>query len=119
MLISETAATRARSLSAVAAGLSGVIAFTLYFALHDGGWMVFLPVVVSAAATIWPTRAVVGIAMLVTSAIVVIGIEGSGVLFGASAAVLMLALNSLQTAATQVREIVRRVGKRRLVTAPQ
>jgi len=119
MLISENAAARARTLSAVAAGLSGVVGFTLYFVLHDGGWMVFLPVIAAAAATMWPTRVVVGIAMLVTSAILVIAIEGSGVLFGASAAVLMLALNSLQTAATQVREIMRRVGKRRLVAAPQ
>lgn len=116
MLISETARTRARSLSAISLALSSAIAVTLYFLLHDGGLLVFVPVIASAAATMWPTRVVVGAAMVVTSLIVIMGIQGSGVLFGASAAVLMLALNSLQTAATQVREIVRRVGKRRLAT---
>ena len=105
MLISETASRRARSLSAIGAALSAAIAVTLYFGLHDGGWMVFVPLVVATAATIWPTRVVVAIAMIVTSVIVVLGVQESGILFGATAALLMLALNSLQTAATQVRHL--------------
>jgi hypothetical protein len=49
--------------------------------------------------------------MLITSAIVIVGMEDSGVLFGASAVSLMLALNNLQSAATKVRPGLRRAQR--------
>jgi hypothetical protein len=108
MLLSETAKTRARSLSAVAAGLSAAVAAVAYFGFDDGSWQLVLPIVASIASTIWPTRLVVATAMTATAAVVVMGMDDSGVLFGATVAILMLALNSLQTAATRVRKNFRR-----------
>ena len=108
MLLSETAKTRARSLSAVAAALSAAVAAMAYFGFDDGSWQLVVPIVFPLAATIWPTRIVVGAAMTATAAVVVMGLDGSGVLFGATLAILMLALNSLQTAATRVRRSFRR-----------
>jgi hypothetical protein len=71
--------------------------------LGDGTWDLIVPVVACVAAAVWPTRLVVATAMIATAVIVVMGLEGSGVLFGASVAALMLALNNLQSAATRVR----------------
>lgn len=105
MLLTDTAKARARSLSAISAGLSVAIALMVTFGMNDGDWMLIVPVVASIAATAWPTRLVVAVAMTVTGAVVVLGMDGSGVLFGASAAILMLALNSLQSAATRVRPV--------------
>ena len=87
---------------AVAAGLSVAVALAA-FGLNDWSWPVGVPVVAAAVATVWPTRMVVAIAMLATAIIVVVGRDGAGVLFGASVAALMLALNHLQPAATPVR----------------
>ena len=103
MLISHTAKTRARSLSAIAAGLSTAVAVAAYFGLNDGGWTLLVPVLAGAAATIWTNRNVVAVSMVATAAIVFMGLESTGVLFGASLASLMLALNNLQAAATQLR----------------
>jgi hypothetical protein len=103
MLVSETARRRARSLSAIAAGLSTAVTLTAWFGLKDGGWLLIIPVIAGIAATIWSTRVVVAIAMLATAAIVVLELDGTGVLFAASVAALMLALNNLQSAATQIR----------------
>lgn len=108
MLLSDSARVRAQSLSAIAAGLSILLAAAVYFGLREGGWPLLIPIVVSIAATVWPTRLVVAIAMLATAAIVILGTEGYGILFGASAVALMLALNNLQSAATQLRRSPRR-----------
>ena len=107
MLLSATARTRARVLSAVAAALSAAVAAMAYFGFNDGSWQLFLPIVAPLLATIWPTRIVVATAMVATAAVVVMGLNDSGVLFGASLAILMLALNSLQDAATRVRRGLR------------
>lgn len=103
MLLSETSKARARALSAVAAGMSVAIALTAYFGLNDGGWTLLPPVVAAIAATAWPTRTVVATALLATAAVVVMGLDDTGVLFGGSAAALMLALNHLQDAATRLK----------------
>jgi hypothetical protein len=103
MQISDTARVRARSLSAIAAGLSAVIALAAWFGLNERGWELVLPVLASVVAAIWPTRIIVATSMIATAAIVVLGLESAGVLFGASVAALMLALNNLQEAATRVR----------------
>jgi hypothetical protein len=103
MLISETARSRARSLSAIAAGLSTAVALAAFFALNDGSWLLLAPVVAAVAATIWTNRIAVASAMIITAAIVVLELDGTGVLFGASLAALMLALNNLQSAATRIR----------------
>jgi hypothetical protein len=108
MLLTETARTRARSLSAVAAGLSAAVAAIAYFGFNDGSWQLVLPIVASVAAAIWPTRIIVATAMTATAAVVVMGMDDSGVLFGATVAILMLALNSLQEAATRVRRNFRK-----------
>jgi hypothetical protein len=108
MLLTDSARIRARSLSAIGAALSVLVASAAYFGMNDGGWTLLVPVVACTAAAMWPTRIVVGTAMLATAAVVVLGIENSGVLFGASAVTLMLALNSLQSAATRVRRPPRR-----------
>lgn len=103
MLFADTATRRARSLSAIAAGLSAVVAGAVYFGMHDGGWLLIVPVLAATAATIWTNRNVVATAMVATAAIVFLGLDSTGVLFGASLAALMLALNNLQSAATQLR----------------
>ena len=93
---------RARSLSAVATALSVAVVLAVFFGMNDRNWMLIVPVLAGAASTIWPVRTVVAIAMLVTAAVVVLGRDGSGVLFGASVVALMLALNNLQAAATRI-----------------
>ena len=103
MLLVNTAQARARSLSAVAAGLSTAVSLSVYFGLNEGGWSLLVPVLAGAAATVWPNRNVVATAMVATGAVVFLGLESTGVLFGASLAALMLALNNLQSAATRVR----------------
>jgi hypothetical protein len=103
VLISATSRARARWLSSIALGLAVMVAMAARFGLNDGGWSLLVPVVACAAATAWPTRIVVAIAMLASAAVVVLGLDGSGVLFAASVAGLMLALNNLQAAATQIR----------------
>jgi hypothetical protein len=107
MLLTDSAKARARSLSAIAAGLAVAVAGLAWFGFDDGGWLLLVPVLATVAATIWPTRIVVGAAMIITAIIVVLGMDGSGVLFGASDAALMLAINSLQSAATRVRRRAR------------
>jgi hypothetical protein len=104
MLLSETARTRARSLSGIAAALALAVAAAARFLTNDGTWELILPVLACLAATIWPTRLVVAVAMIATAAVVVMGLENTGVLFGASVTALMLALNNLQSAATRVRK---------------
>jgi hypothetical protein len=108
MRLTDTARTRARSLCAVAAGVSALVAALAYFGFDDGSWQLVLPIAASLFATIWPTRIVVATAMIATAAVVVMGMDDSGVLFGATVAILMLALNSLQEAATRVRKSLRR-----------
>jgi hypothetical protein len=103
MLLTETAKLRAKALSGVAMGLAATVALVARFGLNDGGWMLIVPVIAAGAATIWPTRIVVALAMVVTATVVVLGLDNTGVLFGASVAALMLALNHLQSAATTVR----------------
>ncbi|HET9426421.1 MAG TPA: hypothetical protein VFO55_13710 [Gemmatimonadaceae bacterium] len=107
MLLTDTARSRARALSAIGAVLSVTLAVALWFGMNDHSWSLLVPVVATIAATVQPTRIVVAVAMLATTAIVVLGIDGSGVLFGASVGLLMLALNNLQAAATHVRPRVR------------
>jgi hypothetical protein len=103
MLLTDTSKERARLLGGVATGLSAAVALAAYFGLNDGGLTLILPVIACAAATAWPTRIVVGTAMTATAAVVVLGLEDTGVLFGASVAALMLSLNNLQSAATRIR----------------
>ena len=103
MLLSDTAASRARTLSAIAASLAVTVAAAAYFGMHDGGWSLLVPVLAAAAATLWPNRNVVATAMVITAAVVYLGFESTGVLFAATLAALMLALNNLQSAATQLR----------------
>lgn len=107
MLLSDTARSRARALSAIGAVLSVTLAVALWFGMDDRTWSLLVPVLATVAATVWPSRIVVAIAMLATTAIVVLGIDGSGVLFAASVGLLMLALNNLQSAATRVRTGIR------------
>jgi hypothetical protein len=102
MLISENARARARSLSAIGAAIALAMALAAYFGLGDKHWTLIVPVLACAAAAAWPTRIVVTIGMLATAAVVALGLDGSGVLFGGSAVTLMLALNNLQSAATHV-----------------
>ena len=109
-LLSDTTRTRARSLSAVSAGLSAAVCLAVYFGIGDHDSTLILPVLASMVAVLWPTRLVVTIAMLVTAAIFVLGFEDSGGLFGASVAVLMLALNTLQATATRIRRRPRRAA---------
>lgn len=111
MLLSETARRRARILCAIGAGLAIFVASLAWFGFDDGSWTLVVPVVVTIVAAIWPTRLVVAGAMLITSAVVIVGMEDSGVLFGASAVALMLALNNLQSAATKVRPGFRRTQR--------
>ena len=103
MLLSDAARSRARALSAIAAALSVIVTVLAFFILDDHNWMIFIPAVASIAAAVWPTRVVVAVAMLVVAAIVALGLDGTGVLFGGSVVALMLALNNLQSAATRVR----------------
>ena len=92
----------------LATALSTAVAAAAWLGMNDGSWSLAVPVVDSAAAALRPTRVVVAIAMIVTAAVVVLGIDGSGVLFGASVVSLMLALNHLPSAATHVRRSTRR-----------
>jgi hypothetical protein len=109
-LLTDTTKTRARSLSGVSAGLSAAIFLAVYFGIGDHDTTLILPVLASMVAVLWPTRIVVGVAMLVTAAVFVLGFEDSGVLFGASVAMLMLALNTLQATATRIRRRPRRAS---------
>jgi hypothetical protein len=90
-------------LSGAAAAFSVAVAAVVFFGIGEGDWLLLVPVVACAAAALWPTRLVVAVAMFATAAVVVLDINGSGVLFGASVTALMLALNNLQAAATRVR----------------
>jgi hypothetical protein len=101
--LSNTAKDRARSMSAVAAGLSIAVALLARFGFGDPSWMVVVPILASVAAIAMPTRLVVAIAMIATAAALVIELDDSGPLFGATLVALMLALNHLQDAATQIR----------------
>lgn len=107
MLLSDTARERARMLSAVAAGLAALVASAAWFGMDDHDWILIVPVLASVAAAVRPTRLIVATALLVTATVLVLGLEGSGVLFGATTAALMLALNNLQSAATRVRRFGR------------
>lgn len=108
MLLTDSARSRAQALSILATALSTAVAVAAWLGMNDGSWSLGVPVIASAAAALRPTRVVVAIAMVVTAAVVVLGIDGSGVLFGASVVSLMLALNHLQSAATHVRRSTRR-----------
>src|SRR4051812_43608186 len=101
-LLSDTTKTRARSLSAISFGLAAACALAVYFGMNDHDTTVAVPVLASVAAMLWPNRIVVTVAMLATAAVVVLGFDDTGALFGASVAVLMLALNTLQATATRV-----------------
>jgi hypothetical protein len=107
-LLTDTTKTRARSLSAVSAGLSAAVFLAVYIGMGDHDSTLILPVLASMVATLWPNRIAVAIAMIVTAGVFVAGFEDSGVLFGASLAVLMLALNTLQATATRIRRRPRR-----------
>lgn len=108
VLLSDSARSHARALSAVATALSVVLALAVWLGMNDRSWTSAVPVIAALAATAWPTRVVVAIAMVASAAVVVQGINGSGVLFGATVVLLMLALNNLQAAATQIRRNLRR-----------
>jgi hypothetical protein len=95
----------------VAASLAVTVAAAARFGLDDNSWLLVIPVLASIAAAVLPTRLVVGMAMLVTAATLVLELDDSGPLFGATLVSLILALNHLQGAATQIR-------RRRPVPAP-
>ncbi len=69
----EVTRPRARILTGAACFLAFTIAILVRVGLNDGGWPLFVPGLASAAAVLWPTRAVIGIAVACTAAIVVRG----------------------------------------------
>jgi len=101
--INSDARYRARAMSIVAASLAVVVALAAQLGLNDGGWTLIVPILAAAAAARWPTANIVAVAMVATAGVVLMGLDNSNILFASSLAALMLALNHLQSAATQIR----------------
>ncbi len=100
--LSGTRVQRVRRLGGIAFALAILIALAVRIGLNDGGWPLFVPAVGSAGVVVWPSRPAVIIAIVVTTAILILGSMTVGILYGFPLVPLIFALATFRTDADQV-----------------
>jgi hypothetical protein len=100
--LSHTRVQRVRRLGGFAFVLATLIALAIRIGLNDGGWPLFVPVVGAAGVIVWPSRPAVIVAIVATTAILILGSMTVGILYGFPLVPLIFALAAFRTDAYQL-----------------
>ena len=99
--LSQTKVQRVRLLGGLAFAIAISIALVVRIGLNDGGWPLFIPALGAAGVVVWPSRPMVIVAIVVTAAILVLGLMTVGILYGFVLTPLILALAAFRVDANQ------------------
>ena len=92
---------RVRLLGGLAFAIAISIALLVRIGLNDGGWPLFIPALGAAGVVVWPSRPMVIVAIVVTAAILVLGLMTLGILYGFALTPLIFALAAFRPDADQ------------------
>ena len=90
--LSQTRMRRVRVLGGLAFAIAISIALLVRIGLNDGGWPLFIPALGAAGVVVWPLRLMVIAAIVVTAAMLVLGLMTVGILYGFALTPLIFAL---------------------------
>lgn len=95
--LSHTKVQRVRLLGGLAFAVATLVALAVRIGLNDGGWPLFVPALGAAGVIVWPIRPMVIVAIVVTAAILILGLMTVGILYGFALAPLIFALATFRT----------------------
>lgn len=90
--LSQTKVQRVRLLGGLAFAIATSIALVVRIGLNDGGWPLFIATLGAAGVVVWPSRPMVIVAIVVTAAMLVLGLMTVGILYGLALTPLIFAL---------------------------